>query len=143
MNDKWGQRLFTAGAAWLIVMGLVHSLSFFAGQAAANEPERQLIDLMTNYKMNLMGTMRTMSDLFRGFSISFMLATFVVGALDFAVRRERSWLLKWITLVNVLWLAVMLAVSLRYFFVIPIAFLSVALVIFVAAWATLPREVSS
>ncbi len=24
MTDKWGRRLFTAGAVWLLVLGLVH-----------------------------------------------------------------------------------------------------------------------
>jgi len=43
-----------------------------------------------------------------------------------------------VALINVLWLAVMTAVSLRYFFVIPTSFLIVALLAFVLAWVKLP-----
>jgi hypothetical protein len=39
------------------------------------------------------------------------------------------------------WLAAMTAVSLRYFFIVPISFLAVALLIFLLAWAMLPGSV--
>jgi len=38
-------------------------------------------------------------------------------------------------------LAAMTAVSLRYFFVVPISFLAIALLIFALAWLKLPRSV--
>ncbi len=142
MTDKWGRRLFTAGAVWLVLMGLVHSLSFFVKQSASNETERQLLDLMVNYKFNLMGSMRSMDNLLRGFSIAFMLAALGMGALDLVLVRERAGLLKRVALVNILWLAAMTAVSLRYFFAIPISFLGVALLIFVLAWLKLPASAS-
>jgi hypothetical protein len=50
--------------------------------------------------------------------------------------------LKRVALVNALWLAVMTAVSLRYFFVIPTSFLTVALLIFALAWWKLPGSAS-
>lgn len=142
MTDKWGRRLFTAGAVWLVLMGLVHSLSFLVKQSASNETERQLLDLMVNYKFNLMGSMRSMDNLLRGFSIAFMLAALGMGALNLVLVRERAGLLKRVALVNILWLAAMTAVSLRYFFAIPISFLGVALLIFVLAWLKLPASAS-
>jgi hypothetical protein len=39
-----------------------------------------------------------------------------------------------------MWLAAMIAVSLRYFFALPLSFLVVALLIFVLAWFRLPAE---
>ena len=138
MQDKWGERLFTAGGVFLLVLGGVHALSLIGKPASANETERQLMDLMTGYKFNVMGTLRSMDEFLRGFSISFMLAALVVGALDLVLRRERAALLKQVALVNAIWLAVMTAVSLRYFFVIPTSFLVVALLIFTAAWMKLP-----
>jgi len=138
MNDKWGRRLFTAGAVWLLLMGLVHSLSFLVKQSAANETERQLLELMANYKFNLMGSMRSMDNLLRGFSIAFMLAALGMGALDLVLVRERAGLLKRVALVNIFWLTAMMAVSLCYFFAIPISFIGVALLIFVLAWLKLP-----
>jgi hypothetical protein len=87
------------------------------GPAPTNDTERQLADLASNYKFNLMGSVRSVDNLLRGFSISFMMGALVVGALDLILRRERSGLLKRVALVNSIWLTLMTAVSLRYFFV--------------------------
>ena len=138
MTDKWGRRLFTAGGIVLVLLGLIHSLSLIGTQVPANDTEKQLLDLMTNYKFNVMGSMRSMDNFLRGFSISFMLAMFAMGGVDLALIRERSGLLKKVALVNVIWLAAMTVVGVRYFFAAPIAFLVLALLIFVVAWVKLP-----
>jgi hypothetical protein len=140
MSDKWGRRLFTAGSVWLVLLGLVHALSLFAKQVPANDTEAQLLDLMANYKFNVMGSMRSMDNFLRGFSISFMLGALCVGALNLALCRERAGLLKRVALITTIWLAAMIAVSLHYFFVVPTSFLTVALLIFAAAWLKLPGE---
>lgn len=141
MTDKWGRRLFTAGAVWLVLLGLVHSLSLLGKPVPANNTESQLMDLMAHYKFSVMGSMRSMDDFLRGFSISFMLAALVMGALGLALRREGAGLLKRVAMINTIWLAAMTAVSLRYFFIVPISFLAIALLIFALAWLKLPRAV--
>ena len=138
MNDTWGRRLFTAGAVTLVLLGVVHSLSLFEKQVAANDTERQLLDLMSSYKFNVMGSMRSMDNFLRGFSIAFMLGPLGFGALDLVLLGERAGLLKRVAMVNAIWLAVMTAVSLRYFFLAPTSFLVVTLAIFVLAWWKLP-----
>jgi hypothetical protein len=138
MTDKWGRRLFKIGAVWMLLLGVVHSLSLFAKQVPANETERQLLDLMINYKFNLMGSLRSMNDLLRGFSVSFMLAALGFGFFDVVLWGERPGLLKRAALVNAMWLAVMTGVSFHYFFAAPTSMLAVGLVIFVAAWVKLP-----
>lgn len=140
MTDKWGRRLFTTGAVLLLLLGLAHSLSLFEKPVPANETERQLLDLMSNYRFNLMGSMRSMDNLLRGFSISFMIGMLGLGALDLVLARERAGLLKLVALVNIIWLAAMTAVALRYFFVFPITCLAVALLIFALAWLKLPAS---
>ncbi len=132
--------MFVTGAVWLLILGLVHSISLFEKIAPTNETERQLLDLMTIYKFNLAGSMRSMGELLRGFSISFMLPVLAFGVLDLALARERAALLKRVAMINAIWLAAMTAASLRYFFIIPTTFLVVALVIFVLAWGKLPAE---
>ena len=127
MTDKWGRRLFKAGAVALLILGAVHSLSLIRDLAPANDTERQLVSLMSNYKFNLMGSARTMAELLRGFSVSFMVAALGFGIFDFSLSRERTGLLKRAALVNIIWLAVMVAVSLRYFFIIPVSFLAITL----------------
>jgi len=99
-----------------------------------------LLDLMANYKFTFMGSLRSMAQLLRGFSISFMLSVFGVGALDLLLARERSSLLKRVALVNMMWLAVMTANSVRYFFVAPTSFFSITLLLFALAWLELPGD---
>jgi hypothetical protein len=140
MTDKWGRHLFLAGAIWLLLMGAVHSLSFIMPLTPQNATERQLFDLMSNYKFNVAGTMRSMDNFMTGFSICFMLAALGFGLFDFSLVKERAALLKRISLVNILWLVVMVGVALRYFFIVPTTFLSVALLIFALAWLKLPSE---
>jgi hypothetical protein len=140
MTDKWGRRLFTAGAVLLLLLGLVHSLSLLEKPIPANDTERQLMDLMAHYRFNLMGSMRSMDNFLRGFSISFMLGVFCVGAIDLVLAHERAGLLRRVALVNAIWLAAMTLIGLRYFFAAPTSFLAIALLIFVGAWVMLPGE---
>src|SRR5437879_3625708 len=88
MTDKWGRRLFKAGAVALLILGLVHSLSLIREQVPANETEKQLLGLMSGYRFNLMGSIRTMNDLVRGFSVSFMLAALGFALFDLLLFRE-------------------------------------------------------
>jgi hypothetical protein len=138
MKHTWGRRLFILGAVWLVLMSAVHSVSLFQKPMIRNESEKQLVELMTNYRFTIMGSVRTMNDFFRGFSISFGLATLGFAALDFSLCRERTQLLKRVALYNVLWLAAMTAISWHYFFAVPASFLTVALMIFFLAWVKLP-----
>jgi hypothetical protein len=143
MNDKSGRRLFKAGALWLLVLGAVHSTSLFIKQVPANDTERQILDLMTSYRFNLIGSLRSMSDLMRGFSVAFMLAPLAFGALDLMLSRERAGLLKRAAVIQIIWLAAMIVVALRYFFAVPLSFLVVALLIFALAWLKLPADASN
>lgn len=138
MTDKWGRRLFKTGAVLLLVLGLVHSLSLISPPVPANDTERQLLDLANNYKFNLMRSQRSLWNLFLGFSICFTLATLGFGALDLVLSREPSTILKRVALVNALWLAIMTAISLRYFFAAPTFFLALPLLAFILAWLQLP-----
>jgi hypothetical protein len=142
-NERRGRRLFMAGAILLIVMGLVHSLSLVKAPVPSNDTERQLRDLMSDYKFDLLGSMRSMQNLMTGFSISFMLAALGLGAVDLSLWREPAELLKRIAIVNTLWLAVMTAVSVRYFFAAPTSFLAAALILFLLATLSLPRTGTS
>ena len=140
--DRWGRRLFTTGGVWLLVLGAVHSFSFFNPLVPANDTERQLLALMTGYKFNLMGSMRSMDSLMTGFSLAFMLAALALGALALVLRRQPAALLKRVALVYVVWLAAMAAVTVRYFFILPTTFLVIALLLFLASWLQLRPDQS-
>lgn len=135
--------MFKIGAVWLLIIGAIHSLSLVKPQVPANDTERQILELMTSYKFNLMGSLRSMSELMRGFSVAFMLAPLGFGVLDVVLSRERAGLLQRVALVQVIWLAAMTVVSLRYFFVLPLSFLVIALLIFALAWLKLPADAAA
>jgi hypothetical protein len=143
MTDLWGRRFFKTGAGLLVLIGLVHSLSLLEPMVPKNDTEKQLLDLMTNYRFDLMGSIRSMSNLLRGFSIAFMLGAIALGALGLLLSRERAGLLKRVALINTIWLGAMTAVSLHYFFIVPTSFLATTLLIFALAWLRLPAEEKS
>ena len=122
----------------LLFLGLVHSISLFNKQVPANDTERQLLNLMTDYRFDVMGSSRSMHDFLRGFSISFMLAALGFGVLDLLLFGERPALLKRLALVNAIWLASMTVVSRHYFFIVPTSCLGATLLVFVLAWIKLP-----
>ncbi len=140
MKNNWGRRLIVAGAVLLVLMSAVHSISLLQKPMIRNESEKQLVDLMTNYRFTIMGSARSMNDFVRGFSISFGLATLGFAVLDFAVCRERAQLLKRAVLCNVLWLAAMTVISWHYCFAAPASFLTVTLIIFALAWVKCLRR---
>jgi multisubunit Na+/H+ antiporter MnhF subunit len=138
MSDRWGTRFYKAAAVVLILLGCVHSLAVFNKPVASNDTERQLFDLMTNYKRDLMGSMRSTGDIVRGFNISFVILPLALGVLNLVLSRERPTLLKRLALINVLWLAAMVANSLYNWFLAPTLFLVIALVLFAGAGVKLP-----
>jgi hypothetical protein len=140
MTDKWGRRFFKAGAVELVVLGAVHSLSLFGKRVPGNDSERQLLELMTNYKFVVMGSTRSMEEFLQGFSISFLIAMLGMGVLDLVLANERAGLLKRVGLVNAMLLAAMTANSMRYFFAVPTTFLALGLLLFALAWVKLPAD---
>ena len=140
MSEKWGKRLFIAGAIVLLLLGAVHSISFFEKPVLANATEKELLGLMADYHFDLMGSSRSMSDLLRGFSMCFMVSVLAFGVLDLVLSRQRPGDLKRIALINSIWLATMTAISLKYFFLAPTCFLVFALLLFLLAWWKLPAD---
>jgi hypothetical protein len=140
MTDKWGRRLFKTGAVMLVLLGLVHSLSLFEKPVPANDTGRQLLDLMANYKFNLMGSGRSMADLMYGFSVAFMVAAFGLGILDLLLVRRTGGTVEATGRGQHDLMVVMTAVSLRFFFAAPTSLLAAALLIFALAWLKLPTE---
>jgi uncharacterized membrane protein HdeD (DUF308 family) len=69
--------------------GLFHVLSFFNSPKPANDSEKQLLDLMSNYKFDLgAGYHRSMDDIMTAFSVAFALLFFFSGVLNTFLRRS-------------------------------------------------------
>lgn len=140
MPDKWGRRFFKSAAIVLALFGLFHALSLIQKPAASNDTERQLLDLMANYKFPLPGAVRSMGDLMQGFSLALSLLSLALGAINLAISGQGTAILRRLALINVLWLAAMTVNSLYHWFVIPTGFLVIALVLFALAWVKLPGD---
>ncbi|MBK8483451.1 MAG: hypothetical protein IPL31_03590 [Saprospiraceae bacterium] len=69
---------------FLFLSAIFHSLSFFAKPEPANDSERQLLDLMNNYQMDMgAGFVRTFHEIFLSVSACFTLICLFGGILLF------------------------------------------------------------
>jgi hypothetical protein len=90
----------------------------------ANDTERQLMDLATNYRFSLPGAARSMKELTDGFSLAYSMLFALTGGLGLIVfRRSASDPLLLTATARALagGYLVLLAISLTYFFLIPTA----------------------
>lgn len=139
------RKLFTAGCAVLIALGLVHMLGHYGlvTNQGDSEQERQLLAMMRGNPQDMgLGMMRTTFDILSGFSLYFSVSSLGLGLLGLVVRRHASaaaGLLRQTAIVYAGTYGVMTAVGLRYWFPAPLFFLAVAFLCFAAAVATTPR----
>jgi hypothetical protein len=129
---------FRIGSYLLLTTGLFHMIGQLQGMTAQNETEKQLLDLMTNYVMHIGSEPITMMDMFTGFDWFFTLLLFWSGALSLILSYKLKGypeVLKTVSLVNLVSLALGVALSVRYFFSIPTICLSLCFVAFgLATW---------
>lgn len=79
-----------ASIIFLILTGLLHSISFIVKQAPSNETEKQMMDLMQNYQMDMgNGFVRSFFQIFLSMSISFALLFLFGGMLLYYLKRSR------------------------------------------------------
>jgi hypothetical protein len=139
------RKLFTAGCAVLIALGLVHLLGHYGliTSQGDTEQERQLLAMMRGNPQDMgLGMRRTMFDLVTGFSLTFSVLPLAMGLVGLVVRRHASaapGLLRQAAIVYAGSYGVMSVVALRYWFPAPLSFLAAAFLCFAAAVAAAPR----
>jgi hypothetical protein len=123
----WSYKLFRIGALVLAVTGVAHLLGWLGsrGVKPVNSTEFQLNELLYGFKTNMMGTMRTQGDIFDGMSLAFTVFMLTLAALGFTVRVEKK-----TAIVIAASLAVMLGISVNYWFSMPTTFLAAGLACF-------------
>jgi hypothetical protein len=78
-----------ASIIFLILTGLIHALSFIAKPVPANDTEKQMMDLMQNYKMDMgAGFMRTFIQIFNSLSACFTLLCLFGGILLYYLNKN-------------------------------------------------------
>jgi hypothetical protein len=123
----WDYTLFRVGALVLALHGIVHLFGHFANKTAkpVNSQEYMLEELLYGFKTNVMGVMRSQGEILDGLSLAFSLFLLTLAALGFTLPVEKK-----PAIVIAASLAVLLAISLAYWFVVPTAFVAVALLCF-------------
>ena len=126
--------LFHVGAGTLVLLGIAHTLAEVLGPRRALPPEvAEAILTMKNTRVAAPGREVPLYDLMRGFSLMMGLLLVALGATQHllaTVAIESTATLS--TCVGVS--AIGLLMSVRYFFIVPTAFLTVATACFVGAW---------
>jgi hypothetical protein len=137
-----GRLFFKIGGWAFIASSVVHMIGQSQGMGdAANEQERQLIDLMTNYRIPLPGAQRSMLELFDGLGLAFSTFLLFAGlAALVAARRQTVADLRTSAILNAGLAGIGLGISLVKFFLIPQVCFAVIFLSFVAAIALLREE---
>jgi hypothetical protein len=73
-----------------LLTGAVHSLSLFISPVPGNETERQLFDLMANYRLDMgAGIHRSLGELFKALSSCFSLLCLLGGLINIYLLRRK------------------------------------------------------
>ncbi|HEV7682792.1 MAG TPA: hypothetical protein VGO68_11760 [Pyrinomonadaceae bacterium] len=128
----------------LLLNVLIHSLTFFFFQSPPqNETERQLLDLMANYKQDFgAGFNRSTKDLLTALSACFSLVCLLGGlTLGYLLRKQADLrITKGIVGVHVLVFGICFAVMAVYTFLPPIVLTGLIFLSLLLAYFLLPRQ---
>ena len=122
---------------------IIHSLSFFNEPQPQNDSEKQLIDLMVNYKMDLgQGFTPTMDNIFMSMSICFTLLYILGGAVNWflLVKKVPATVLRGMVRINLLIFGIAFTAMLFLTFLPPIICTGLIFISLMFAVFTLPKE---
>ncbi len=144
-TGAWARGLFIAACVVCFLTFAAHSAAHLRGPGAPqNDTERQLVDLMSSYKMALPGGSRTMMELYGGFSWHYAVSFLGIAAVGAAIlprAKADPSLLRLLSILFAGTTGVYLAISIMCFFLIPTTFAGLATVLFIAAaWASPGRD---
>jgi hypothetical protein len=124
-----------------LATAIIHSMSFFAEQKGANETEAQMLQLMTQYKMDMgQGFHRSMADIVTSLSACLTLLCLMAGLMLLVLYRSdiSKLVLKRILLINSLVFAAGLVMMAVFAFLPPVVCFGLITFCSIMAWATIP-----
>lgn len=135
--------VFRIGCIAALLTAALHMAGHLAGPPPpANDSERQLLDLATNYKFLWPGgASRSLLDFQSGFSLTFATLLATIGGVGLVVMKRGSsdpLLMLGVARVFALGSAVLLVISLTYFFIIPTTCIALVAVCFAISSVAAP-----
>ena len=133
----------TAAIIFLLINTLIHTISLFISPPAANETERQLIELLSTYKFDLgLGFHPTFGDMFTALSSCFSFVC-LLGALTLGylmLKGAAADIMKGIIGINVLVFGGIFVVMVVFTFILPIVLSGLIFVNLLAAYISIRAE---
>jgi hypothetical protein len=129
-----------------ITTGIIHAMSFIADQQPSNEKEKQLLDIMYGYKMDMgAGIHRSMGDIFTSVSACMTLLCLFSGIITMLLYRKNiePATMKQVMLINAITFGSGLAVMIRFAFLPPVVCFGLIFLCSVAAWISLKKQASA
>jgi hypothetical protein len=126
-----------------LLTALAHSLSFFVTQTPLNESERQLLDLMANYRLDMgAGFHRSTQNLFNALSACFPLLYSFGGLINIYLLKKRVevGLLRGFLIIELVIFGVTFAVMIMLTFLPPITLTGLVFLFLAIAFFTLPKN---
>jgi hypothetical protein len=137
---------FWLAVGLLFLTALVHTTTLFLQPAPQNDTERQLLDLLANYKQDFgAGFQRTMKDIFRALSACFSLVCSLGGlTLCYLGRKHLEvGILKGIVGIHVLVFGICFGVMAAFTFLPPIVLTGLIFLSLLITYLLIPRQESS
>ena len=132
----------SAAVIFQLLTGIIHSVSLFLTQTGENETERQMLDLITTYKMDLgAGFHPTFLNLFTALSSCLtFLCIFAALTNGYLLRKHTEpSVMKGIIRINLLIFGAMLAVMAWFTFLLPIVCMGLIFINLLAAFILMPK----
>ena len=137
---------FSAAILFPLLTGVLHAISLFIKPEPANDIERQLVDLITTYKMDVGGGFTpTYSNLFTALSSCFTFLCLYAGLTNgyLLIKQAEPNVMKGILAINVAIFGVVLLVMAFFTFLPPIVCSAFIFVNLLAAYIVCPKIESS
>jgi len=142
MKNK-GTPWLRAAMVFQLLTSAIHSLSFLRSRQGRNETEKQLLDLMDNYKMDMgAGFHRSMGEIFTSVSFCFTMIFLLGGLLNlYMIRKQASPdLLQGFVGIQALVFGAVFMMAVLFAFLPPITFSGIVFVLLVISYFRLGAE---
>ena len=134
---------FKAAIVMQFLTAATHSLSFIIKPQPTNDTEKQMIDLMTTYKMDMgAGFTPTFFQLFQSVSAGFALLYVFGGIVNWYLWKRKIDLvtLKGIIVINVIVFGIIFTVNVWLSFISPVATSGLVFFFLIISWITFPKS---